>query len=88
MFGTHRMPDGPAPASVWLIESYLAEDDIVQGVLIIRPEHGFSENGSVYGKDLIGMGGEVVDFAGVSFRDALALCDKDHEEALALIRGA
>jgi hypothetical protein len=88
VFATYRMPDGPAPASIWLLEDYLAEDDIVEGVLIIRPEHGGSEHGSVFGKDLIRMGGEVLNFTPMSLREALGLCSVDHEQALARVRGA
>lgn len=87
VFGTHRMPDGPAPGCLWLVESYEPADDIVDGVLIIRPEHGFSEHGSTYGKDLLRAGGEVVGFQPMTFGQALDLCDQDYEQALAAVRG-
>ena len=59
----------------------------MDGVLIIRPEHGFSEHGSTYGQELLRAGGEVVGFQPMTFGQALDLCGQDYEQALAAVRG-
>lgn len=84
VFGEWRMPDSRSADSIWLIGEYWPEDDICDRcVLLIRPEHGFSESGSVYGEQLLRSNavGEIVDFEPLSFREAIGLCDLDFDEA-------
>lgn len=84
LLGEWRMPDSRAVDAIWLIGEYWPEDDICdRSVLLIRPEHGFSEHGSCYGRQLLQSRalGEIVGFPGISFRDAFALCDIDFDEA-------
>lgn len=39
---------------VWLLHSYIAEDDIAEGVFVVADGHGaVTEHGSVYGRDLL-----------------------------------
>lgn len=86
--GTWRMPDGDSPAAVWLISEYDADDDIADGVLLVKESDGFSEHGSVYGEQLLsGRFGKVAGFAGMSFKEALALTNGDHADGLAAVRG-
>src|SRR6266542_1936628 len=49
------------------------------GVLLVRPELGVSEHGSVFGRQL---GGEIVDAPVVPWREALRLVDDDHAAVL------
>lgn len=84
LFGEQRMPDSRAVDSIWLIGEYWPEDDICDRcVLLIRPEHGTSEHGSVYGRQLLNSNaiGEIVGFPGISFREAIELCYVDFDEA-------
>lgn len=89
VFGTHRMPDTTATDAVWLLHSYQngSGDDIVEGVLFVRPDVGFSEHGSVYGQDLLRFGGEIVDAPEVTLAQAMAMTDWDHDDVLAHILG-
>jgi hypothetical protein len=84
VFGTWQTPEGTATDAVWLIGEYEPEDDIVDGcVLLIRPRFGVSEHGSVFGRELLNAAvGEVVGFEPITFREALALTEIDHDEAL------
>jgi hypothetical protein len=59
----------------------------VEGVLFLRPEHGFSEHGSVFGRYLLRCGGEIIGTPVVSFADAIALTNQDYDAALALVTG-
>lgn len=77
VFGTWRMPDGPAPGSVYLVNAYDPDNEIVEGVLLISPEYGVSEHGSCYVKDLLRMGGEIVGFVPISYATAIDLTDRD-----------
>jgi hypothetical protein len=52
----------------------------VEGVLLISPEYGDSEHGSVYGQDLMRMGGEVVGFKGMSAGAAMQLTNEDFDK--------
>jgi len=83
VFGTWRMPDGDCPGAIWLCGEYDKEHDIVDGcVILLRPEHGESEHGSVYGRQLLsGQFGEIVGFQPMPFGDAVKLCNLDFEEA-------
>ena len=89
LFGTHRLPDSETYDAIWLINSYWPDDDIVEGVLLVRPEHGTSEHGSVYGQQLLhGLPvGEVVDFESLSWAEAVRLCELDFDEASAIALG-
>lgn len=89
VFGTHRMPDATATDAVWLLHSYQNGDgdDIVEGVLFVRPDVGFSEHGSVYGRDLLRFGGEIIDAPEVTLAQAMAMTDWDHDDVLAHILG-
>jgi hypothetical protein len=82
VFGTFRLDDTTHKA-LWLIHSYDSENDIAEGVLFVPPNVGVSEYGSQYGKHLLGFGGEVVGFTPVSFADALAWTDRDHDDVIA-----
>jgi hypothetical protein len=90
LVGRWRMPDCEAPDAVWLIGEYWPEDDICDRcVLLLRPEHGFSEPGSVYGRQLLSNRalGEIASFEPISFRDAVELCNLDFDEAVAKVFG-
>lgn len=88
VFGTWRMVGTKVPGAIWLLHSYLAEDDIAEGVLLLPPTgEGFSEHGSVYGRDLLaGAVGVVEGAPQMSFKQALDLtgCD-DHNQMLVAI---
>lgn len=82
VFGTYPMPDTPAPGSIYLVSNYMSEDDIIEGVLLIRPEYGVSEHGSVWGRALArGRFGEVVGYDPISFAEGLRLCNMEFDEA-------
>jgi len=88
MFGTYRMPDTDCPGSIYLASNYMAEDDILEGVVLLRPGHGFSEHGSVWGQQILRFSmGEVVGFEPISFAEGIHLCDLDFEEAYEQIIG-
>ena len=81
VFGAH--PFGGADC-LWMIGEYWPEDDICDtSVLLIRPEFGTSEHGSVYGQELLRMRqvGEVIGFEPIPFADAIKLCSLDFDEA-------
>lgn len=82
VFGHFRL-DNPSEQALWLIHSYIKEDDIAEGVLIVPAFAGFSENGSSFGKDLLRVGGEIVGFQPVSFKEAISWTDWDHADVLA-----
>jgi len=84
VFGQWRMPDCVSHDAIWLIGEYWPEEDICdRGVLLIRPEHGTSEHGSVYGRQLLQNRaiGEIVDFPPIPYGDAIALCDLSFDAA-------
>lgn len=82
VFGSYRMPDSTATDALYLVSNYMREDDIIEGVLLIRPEHGYSESGSILGQQLVrGNFGEVVGYEPISFAEALKLTDLDFDEA-------
>lgn len=84
LLGEWRMPDTRAVDAIWLIGEYWPEDDICDRcVLLIRPEHGISEHGSVYGNQLIQSRaiGEIVGFEPISFSAAIELCYVDFDVA-------
>lgn len=88
MFGSYRMPDSTAAGSIYLATNYLREDDIIEGVLLIRPEHGVSEHGSVWGQQLLRSSfGEVVGFEPISFAEGLELCNLDFDFAYECLLG-
>jgi hypothetical protein len=97
VFGTWDTPEGRTTDAIWLIGAYNKESDIVDNsVLLIRPEYGVSESGSVYGEQLlranvgvvVGMpGGKGAPFPGMKFRDAVSLTNLDYEEAAATVFG-
>jgi hypothetical protein len=88
MFGTWRMPDSKATDALYLAHSYMREEDIVEGMLLIRPEHGYSEHGSAWGRQLLdGPMGEVPAFQPISFDEGMALCDLDFDEAYERVIG-
>ena len=84
-FGTWALPDCTATDAVQLIHEYLPSDDIVESVLLIRPQHGFSEHGSCYGRQIMRSFGEVVGFKSISLSEAMDLCNMDFDEAVAQI---
>lgn len=82
VFASTPMPDGKMVGAVYLCHSYMrGEDDIVDNVLI-APDPWYSEHGSMYGKDLRRVGGKIVNFDPISFREAMDLTDRPYEEAL------
>lgn len=88
VFGRFQLPGMPVVHdAVWLIYEYAAEDDIADGVLYVRPEAGFSEKGSAYGRDLLRFGGEIIGLPDISFTEAIDMTDWDHERILARVRG-
>lgn len=83
VFGTWRGPDGRSSGAVWCLHSYMREDDIVEGFLLVRPEDGESEHGSIYGKQLLSFGGRVVNPPAMSFAESMELRNLPYHEALA-----
>jgi hypothetical protein len=73
LMGTWRMGDITSPAAVWLIHSYDPGHDIAEGYLLISEAHGYSEHGSVYGRDLLRFGGRIIDPPQLVFDDAFTL---------------
>lgn len=87
-FGRWALPYEETTTAVWLLHSYMAEDDIAEGVLFVPPEIGTSEHGSVYGRDLLGLACEVEGFDGYGLREAMRLTEDDdggHAAALLLV---
>jgi hypothetical protein len=83
VYGTHPMFG--APECVWLFTAYWDVDDILdREVLLIPPRYGVSENGSMYGRDLLRFNvGEVVDFEPLTWAAAYELTSvADHHEAV------
>jgi hypothetical protein len=87
LFGSYHMPDDIQRDAIVLAAEYDKENDIVDGgVVLVRPQYGVSEHGSVYGQYLLHWKlGEVVDFQPISFAEALALCELDFDEAYARV---
>ena len=87
VFGSYRMPDSVATDALVLMSEYDKENDIVDGgVVLLRPEYGVSEHGSVYGRQLLSSNmGEVVGFDPISFSDGIKLCELDFDEAFYLV---
>ncbi len=83
VFCTWRLPHTTTAGAIWLLRSYLPSADIAEGVLLVRPEAGVSEHGSVLGRQLLQLGGEIVDAPVVSWREALELVDEDYATVLA-----
>jgi hypothetical protein len=83
VFGSH--PLFGSHDALWLVGEYWPTDDIVERcVLLLRPEHGYSESGSVFGSQLLNMPvGEVVDFEPIAWADALELTSMEYDEAFA-----
>jgi len=84
LLGERRMPDSRCVDAIWLIGEYWPEEDICdRSVLLIRPEHGTSEHGSEYGRNLVGSRclGEIVGFEPIAFREAIELCYVDFDVA-------
>jgi hypothetical protein len=83
LFGTWPTPEGASPGALWLLHSYLRDDDIAEGVLLLRPEHGYSEHGSAYGRHLLSLNaGVVCDPPALTLDDALDLTSQPYEDAL------
>jgi len=87
VFGSYRMPDGVASDALVLMGEYDAENDIVDGgVVLLRPEHGVSEHGSVYGRYLLSWDmGEVLNYEPITFARALELCDLPFDRAFDVV---
>jgi hypothetical protein len=84
VFGRHQLPGmPPCLDAMWLLHSYINDGDIVEGVLYTRPDAGISEHGSIYGSDLLRVGGEIVDAPTVPLAEALEWTNRDHDEVLA-----
>ncbi len=82
VFGTLRFGQG-VPGAIWLLHEGMASEDIVEGYLFVPPNaEACSEHGSAYGRDLINMGGEVMDFAPMHMKD---VCDMEYADVLAAI---
>lgn len=89
LFGTYQMPDSAQCDALYLASEYWPEDDIVEGIVLLRPQHGFSESGSRYGdqlvyKDILGV---VEGFEPISFAEGIHLCNLDFEEAYEQVIG-
>lgn len=89
LFGTYPFMGQQAVGCLWLCHSYMSDADILESVLIIRPEFGESEHGSAYGQDMLNMRsiGAVVNPPEMTFAEALELTNVDYGEALARIVG-
>jgi hypothetical protein len=83
VFGTWQLPDVLSPGAIWLLHSYDPDDDIADGVLLVRPEHGYSEHGSVAGKVLPGFGGRILNPPALTLETAMDLTDLPYPQALA-----
>ena len=86
VFGSNRLFG--ATECIWLIGEYWPEDDICdRNVMLIRPEFGFSEHGSCYGRDLLSNRalGEIVGFQPITFSEAIALCDLEFDDAVSRV---
>lgn len=82
-FGEYRLPDCRATDAIVMFAEYDDVNDILDsGVVLVRPEFGVSEHGSMYGRDLLRFSmGEVIGFQPITFSEAVALCDLDFDEA-------
>ena len=88
MFGSYQMPDSTQADALYLASEYWPNDDILEGVVLLRPETGISENGSAYGRQFLnGLFGEVEGFEPISFAEGLHLCNLDFEEAYEQVLG-
>lgn len=87
IFGTWRGPEGASPGAIWFLHTYIRDGDIAEGCLIVRPEHGVSEHGSVYGESLLRWGGRVTNAVPMTFAQALELTDLEYPDALARVSG-
>jgi hypothetical protein len=87
VFGTWRLPDKSSAGAIWLLRSYLGGGDIAQGLLLVRPEDGLSEHGSVLGEQLLQVGGEIIGAPVLPWQEALALVDADYATVLARVTG-
>jgi hypothetical protein len=89
LFGTYQMPDSAQVDALYLASEYWPTDDIVEGLVLLRPQHGVSEHGSRYGDQLIhhDVLGVVEGFEPISFAEGLHLCELDFDEAYAQVVG-
>lgn len=89
LFGTYQMPDSAQVDALYLASEYDRVDDIVEGVVLLRPQNGVSEHGSRYGDQLLhhDVLGEVVGFEPISFAEGIHLCNLDFEEAYEQVIG-
>lgn len=87
VFCTWPLPHATVPGAIWLLHSYLP-GDIAEGVLLVRSEAGVSEHGSVLGRELLRIGGEIVDAPAISVDEALRLADEDYAMVLARFTGS
>lgn len=88
MFGSYRMPDATQTDALYLASEYWPQEDIIEGVVLLRPSVGVSENGSAYGRQFVnGLFGEVVGFEPISFAEGIHLCNLDFEEAYEQVIG-
>lgn len=88
MFGSYRMPDSTQTDALYLASEYWPEDDILEGIVLLRPETGVSEHGSAYGRQFVnGLFGEVVNFEPISMAEGFHLCELDFEEAYEQVVG-
>ena len=84
LLGEWRMPDSRSLDAIWLIGEYWPDEDICdRSVLLIRPEYGTSEHGSVYGDQLLRSNGigEILDFEPIPYGAAIELCFVDFDVA-------
>jgi hypothetical protein len=63
-------------------------NDIAEGVLLVRSAAGVREHGSVLGRELLRIGGEIVDAPTISLDEALGLVDADYAMVLARLAGS
>jgi hypothetical protein len=75
--------DAKTYTAIWFLSEYDPDDDIVDGVLCVHPLTGTSEHGSVYGRDLLRVGGEIVDFEPITYKEAIDRTNWEHFEVLA-----
>lgn len=86
VLGTVRLPDFSVPGCLWFIHSYMKEEDIAEGCIIVPPSEAVSEHGSILGRHLMSTGGAVTKAIDIPFGDVLKLTNAKYEDALKLVK--
>jgi hypothetical protein len=83
VFATWYAGPSTSPGAIWLLHSYLPEDDIAEGYLLLRPGPGISEHGTIFGKHLLRTGARILHPPKLRLADALTLADLPYHQVLA-----